>query len=448
MGHKLTLLVASGLVLALAHAPAVQAADLIIWWTKGINPEEDEALESIVDQWEQQTGKDAELSYYAGRDVSSKTIAALEAGSPPDLSFDFAYDLAFTPTWAYEGKLADVSDVIGPLEDKFQPAALDSVRLMNGETGERSYYAVPWTQMTPHVHYWKDLLEEAGFAPEDVPDGWNEFFAFWCDEVQPALREKGHRIYGLGLGTSAAANDPFFNIHIFLNAYGAEILDEDGNLQIDQPEVREKVVAAMEAFVEPSAEGCVPPDGVSWSGADDNLSFINKKNVVAFNPTLSIPTAQLKDNPENYYENMRTRSWPLSPDGEPTPVMVSFKQVLLFEDSPNKENAKDFLKLFLQPENLGPMLEGTLGRFFPTMPELYEDAFYSDPSDPHRYAMYQQLSQADNVPFLQSRNHLYAKVMAEGLWGKAMGRMLLDSWSAEEAVDELAARMKEIFAQS
>jgi multiple sugar transport system substrate-binding protein len=438
--------IAVALTLCLAQAAA--AADLVIWWTKGITPEEDEALAAVVAKWEEQSGKTAELSFYGTGDTDKKVIAALEAGAPPDISFDYSFDLAFSPTWAYQGRLADVGEVIAPIEDRFQTSALESVRMLNGETGERAYYALPWTQMTPHVHYWKDLLQEAGFSEDDIPNEWQPFFDFWCEQVQPALRDQGQRIYGLGLGTGTSSNDPFFNIHIFLNAFGAEILDQDGNLQIDDPEVRARVIQAVDSFVKPTQTGCVPPDAVNWGGADDNVSFLNRKNLVAFNPTLSIPASQLKDSPDNYYENMGTRPWPAGPDGKPTPAMVSVKQVLIFEDSPNKANALEFMALLLEPDNIGPMLKGSLGRFFPVMPALLDDPFYTDPADPHRNAMYRQFTETENLPFLQARNFLYAKVMAERLWGKAMGRILLDGWSTEDAVDELALRMKELLEAS
>jgi multiple sugar transport system substrate-binding protein len=244
-----------------------------------VTPEEDEALQRVVEQWEAASGKQADLSFYATGDTETKTIAALEAGSPPDITFDFAYDLAFSPTWAYEGKLADVSGVVGPIEGQFQEAALDSARMLNGQTGERAYYAIPWVQMTPHVHYWKDLLNEAGFDEADVPERWEEFFDFWCEQVQPALREKGHRIYGLGLGSSTSSNDPFFNVHIFLNAYGAEVVDDKGDLRINDPDIRAKVIQALDSYTRPIKAGrqrVVPqqeePGGVQPDALDPGLA--------------------------------------------------------------------------------------------------------------------------------------------------------------------------------
>ena len=36
---------------AVASVTTAQAADLVIWWTKGVTPEEDEALQRVVEQW-------------------------------------------------------------------------------------------------------------------------------------------------------------------------------------------------------------------------------------------------------------------------------------------------------------------------------------------------------------------------------------------------------------
>lgn len=429
----------------LATTGAVAAADLTIWWTKGTNPQEDEALKSVVSLWEKQTGKTAEVSFYATGDTEAKVVTALKAGSPPDLTFDFGYDLAYTPTWAYEGLLADVSDVIVPIQPQFQKGPFESAYLMNGKTGQRSYYAVPWVQMTPHVHYWKDLVEKAGFTEADVPKQWGAFFDFWCDKVQPALRAKGDRIYGIGQGASTSSNDPFFNVHLFLNAYGAQVVSPDGKLQIADPETRKKVIAALDSYVKPIQAKCSPPDSVSWNGVDDNVSFLNKKNVVVMNPTLSIPLSLQAKSPDVYRNDIRTVPWPDGPDGRPTPAMISVKQVLVFRDSPHIDNAKSFLKLLLKPENIGPMLKATGGRWMPVMPALIEDDFYMKTDDPHRAAMVRQFTQAQNVPFPQAYNRLYAKVMQEQLWQKAIGRIVIDGWTSDKAVDELTERMTKLF---
>ncbi len=318
--------------------------------------------------------------------------------------------------------------------------------MLNGKTNARAYYAIPWVQMSPNIHYWSDLLQQAGFKDTDVPREWEAFWSFWCDKVQPSLRSKGMRIYGIGQGSSTASNDPFFNVHIFLNAYGAQVIGADGKLRIAEPEMKKRVIQAIDSYVKPIKSQCSPPDAVNWNGVDDNVSFLNKKNLVAMNPTLSIPMSQLPANPDNYFKNMRTVPWPNQPDGKPTPTMVSVKQVLIFKQSANVENAKSFMRVLLKLENIGPMLKAMLGRFMPVMPALIDDPFYSDPADPHKSAMYRQFTETPTVPFPQAYNRNYAKVMAEQLWGKMLGRIVLDGWTSEKAIDEMIERMTKILA--
>ena len=50
------------LAVALVLAPlGARAADLVVWWEQGVQPQEDEAVREIVAAFEQKTGKQVEL---------------------------------------------------------------------------------------------------------------------------------------------------------------------------------------------------------------------------------------------------------------------------------------------------------------------------------------------------------------------------------------------------
>ena len=50
------------LAVAIVLAPlGARAADLVVWWEKGFNPEEDAAVREIIAAFEQKTGKQVEL---------------------------------------------------------------------------------------------------------------------------------------------------------------------------------------------------------------------------------------------------------------------------------------------------------------------------------------------------------------------------------------------------
>jgi ABC-type glycerol-3-phosphate transport system substrate-binding protein len=84
-----------------------RAADLLVWWEEGYNPEKDAAAREIIAAFEHKTGKRIELVQPAQDDVPAKTLAALAAGHPPDFLFGTLMDYYYAQ-WAYEGSLVDL----------------------------------------------------------------------------------------------------------------------------------------------------------------------------------------------------------------------------------------------------------------------------------------------------------------------------------------------------
>ena len=65
-------------------------------------------------------------------------------------------------------------------------------------------------RITHHIHVWQNLLERAGFSLADIPQDWEAFWSFWCDRVQPAVRQATGRddIWGVGLPMSVETATP------------------------------------------------------------------------------------------------------------------------------------------------------------------------------------------------------------------------------------------------
>jgi multiple sugar transport system substrate-binding protein len=74
----------------------------------------------------------------------------------------------------------------------------------------------------------------------NLPNQWDAFWAFWCDEVQRAVRGALGRddIWGVGLPMSAKASDTDDQFLQFQLAYGAPWLGTDRRPQFDDPAVR------------------------------------------------------------------------------------------------------------------------------------------------------------------------------------------------------------------
>jgi multiple sugar transport system substrate-binding protein len=250
-----------------------QGADLVVWWQKGFYSQEDAALREIVAAFEQETGKQVEVSFHVESELPAKIAAALEADQPPDLAFGFTLDV-YISEWAFDDRFVDLTETVGFFSDLFDPEALAWWVLLNQETGQRALYALPMGRTTNHVHVWKSLLEQAGFTVEDIPRAWDAFWSFWCDEVQPAVRRVAGRndIWGVGLIMSGQALETTFQFSQFLAAYDADYVTRDGKLVIDDPQVRQRLVKAIDSYTAIYRKGCTPPDSATWASGYDNNS--------------------------------------------------------------------------------------------------------------------------------------------------------------------------------
>src|SRR5512132_856924 len=107
-------------------APAIAQETLTVWWVKGFYKSEDDALLAAIRKFEDKTKVKIELSQYPVQDMIPKTVAALDAGTPPDVAYADVYDFQVTGKWAFDGKLEDITDVITPLKANFAPNTVET----------------------------------------------------------------------------------------------------------------------------------------------------------------------------------------------------------------------------------------------------------------------------------------------------------------------------------
>ena len=439
-----------------AAAPAAAQEKVVVWWVKGFYKSEDDALYEAIKKYEQKTGVKVELSQYAVQDGIPKTVAALDAGTPPDVAYIDVFDFQVTGKWAYDGKLEDLSDVLVPLKDKFLPNTLETTYLLNNKTGKRAYYAFPIKQQTMHINYWKDMLAEAGYKDSDIPGRWKDYWEFWCDKVQPAYRKKtGKRIFATGFPMGVDSSDSYFSFLTFMDAYNVKLVDDNGKLLVDDPKVRQGLIGALRDYTTPYAKGCTPPSSTSWKDPDNNVAFHNKTIIMTHNATISIPAkwfddmnnsqlnaAEREQAKKNYYDNIATSGFPTKPDGTPMKYRAAVKTGVVFTNSKNKKRAKEFVTFLLQDENLIPYVEGSLGRWYPvTKSGAARLSFWL--ADPHRTSVQRQFAAGTNT-FEFTKNYKFTILNNENVWAKAMNRVSSEKWPVEKAVDEMIARIKAV----
>jgi len=453
----------AGKLLAIASAAAafaftgaaVAQESLVVYWSKGFYPQEDKALDDVVEKFQKKTGVKVELSRYAPQEMIPKTVAALDSGTPPDIVYGDVFDFQVAGKWAFEGRLEDLSDILTPLKGKFLPNTVETTFMYNDKAKKRAYYAFPVKRQTMHIQYWKDMLADAGFKESDIPKTWKAYFDFWCGKAQEGYRKKtGKRIYSVGSPMGVDSSDSFYSFLTYMDAYNVKLVDDNGKLLVGQKNVRDGLIGALRDYTETIGKGCTPPSAINWKDPDNNVNFHNKTIMMTHNATISIASKWLDDSnnekltPEqraeakkNYTELIATAGFPNKPDGKPMQYRAAVKVGVVFANAKNKKRGKEFAAFLLEDENLTPYVEGALGRWYPVMKTAAERKYWTE--DPHRKVVHDQFS-AGTVTFEFTKNYKFTILNNENVWAKAMNRVVTDKWPVEKAVDEMIARIKEV----
>jgi multiple sugar transport system substrate-binding protein len=440
-------LLAATLVLAPLGA---RAADLVVWWEEGYYPEEDTAVRELVAAFERETGRQVELVLHAMDDLRNRTTAAVAAGNPPDFVFNQQAN-DYHARWAHEGRLVDLADAIAPFATQFERDALDRVTVLDATTGGRALHALPMGYATNHVHVWRSLLEQAGFTLADIPEQWEAFWSFWCEKVQPALRKATGRddLWGVGLSMSASGNDTETEFGQFVSAYEADYVTRDGRLVVDEPQVRDRLVKALDRYTAIRREGCTPPDALDWGSSGNNQAFLAQRVVMTPNPTLSIQNALKATRPEDYARNAVTLAWPGGAHGQPLAIYAGLQEAVVFHAGGHAATAKEFVRFLVGRGWLAHWLDFAGDRMLPPMPALLAQPFWLDPGEPHRMVSAMQfLTRPRAYDYVAvSGEWRHARVHEERVWARAVHRIVTEGLTPEQAADEAIARVKQLLSE-
>jgi multiple sugar transport system substrate-binding protein len=307
-------------------------------------------------------------------------------------------------------------------------------------------------RLSNHVHVWNSLLERAGFTLADIPQGWEAFWSFWCDRVQPAVRKAIGRedIWAVGLPMSVAATiDTELELTQFQLAYQASWLSRDRRVQVDDPAIRAGMIKALDAYTLIWRKGCTPPDAASWTNIGNNKAFLAQTVVMTANGSLSIPAALRTARPDDYYKNAATIDWPRAVNGEPLVLRGRVDRAAVFKVGGHGATAKQFVRFLAEGGWLAHYLDFAGDEVMPPMRKLVEQPFWLDPSDPHRMRAAIQMLTRTHLLDMNVRDHAWqlGPISDENVWGHAVHRVVTEGISPAQAVDEAIARIKQILAE-
>jgi multiple sugar transport system substrate-binding protein len=433
----------AGAALARPHLANAAAKTATVWWTQGFAQEEDIAFKKLVADYEKASGNTIDYSIVPYAPLRQKIVSAVTAGEVPDIFPNTPGEII--ALWAWEDKLVDLSDVVATQKHEYTETALLSAYCYNSVKKERSYYGAPYTQAGLTNHIWRSLVEKAGYKIGDLPKTWDAYYDFFKG-VQKKLVAQGTRhIYGIGFQLNSTGNDSNALFNYFITAYGGRnLVSKNGQLHLDDPQVKEAVTRALAYPTAAYKEGAVPPGAINWNDADDNNAFHAKQIVMDLDGTISTEVAIIANKED--YDDIVTTGLPLSNDGKPVASQVGSAFGLIPKGAKNIDVAKDFLKYLIQPEVDNQLLKTGLGRNLPAMKSIVE----RDPwwfADPHRKAYTEQILLGPTLPNFWTFNPAYAQVQNEHVWAVAWADIIQKGMAPEAARDKAFKRVAEIFAK-
>lgn len=408
-----------------------------VWWNSGFYDSEDEAVKAVAQDFEKQSGYTVDLQFYSTKDIPTKEQSAITAGVLPDVVMA---ENGNTATYAYQGHLADVSSVVDSQE--FTDGAKKAVSLYDSEKGKVGTLAVPINQFTVPMFYWKDMLEAAGSDPSSIPNDWDGFWKYF-EDAQGAYRNKtGKKAYAVGWPMSTSAGDTHYDTMMAMLAFNALVLDDQGRLQAEK--VKANIAKALSFLAGLYTGGWTPKDVVNWDDSGNNTAFSNKTVILTPNGSLSIPGA-VKDKDKKAWANIVTQPFPNKPDGSgPVPALARIHNAVVFKKSPNQQGGIDFLKYFVEPANTLKYLKGGHGRWHPVQTKLLADPYFAKSDDPNIATATKMLTGPTHAGWLDI-SVAYSHAALQGMWGKALGMIVLQGKSADDGTEFAIQQLTQTF---
>jgi multiple sugar transport system substrate-binding protein len=251
MKHRGFLMIMILALLVLSAVPLAAQDITMTFWVRAVNP----LIQTLVDEWNATHDNQIELTEIPPDEFVTKFAAAIAGGEAPDI---VGIDLIYTPAFAAEGQLVDITDKVEvlPFLDDLSPA---HVAL---GTYEGSNYAVPFAAEGSFLIYNRGLFEEAGLDPDSPPTNWDEIL-----EAARAITALGDDTYGYYFSGSCAGCNAFTFLPLIW-ASGGDVLSADySEPTLDDPMVR----AALDFYRTMWEEGLIP----EGAEIDSGENFVN-----------------------------------------------------------------------------------------------------------------------------------------------------------------------------
>jgi multiple sugar transport system substrate-binding protein len=206
---------AVGLTAPFLNIRAARARDakLVFWLQPNFNKVADDLLVTQTMEYARQKGlskNDVQIETVPGGEISKRMAAALEVGSPPDVTRANEPDLT---KWGADGHLSDVTAIVN--EMKAQKGGINEASLP-GSMYHGALRGVPMGIAANAAHVRADKFKEASY--DGLPATWDAFI-----EAGRKITKPPFYAYGMALGMTPS--DSLGDVMSVAAAYGGSLID-------------------------------------------------------------------------------------------------------------------------------------------------------------------------------------------------------------------------------
>ncbi|MBB4933132.1 N,N'-diacetylchitobiose transport system substrate-binding protein [Lipingzhangella halophila] len=380
-----------------------------VWIMQGTNPDATAYFEDIADQFEEETGVEANIEFQDWADAHDQFVTAMAGDTAPDVA---EVGTTWTPEFAAAGGLVDITDQVGDT-DRFVDALAEA-----GELDGRMY-GMPWYAGVRSVVYRTDVFEELDL---EEPGNWDEL-----REVATTIADERDDMAAFPVAGGATQQ-----MLPFIWGNGGELAtEEDGTWSsgLASAEAREGIEFYTNLDLE---DGTSTAGAATWDEADLQDNFIDG-NVAMMISGSWTPSAILEGNPDLEGD---IGAFPIpGRDGGISPAFLGGSHLAVM-DGADEEAAGSFIELLTEEENLRRWAEEST--YFPGVQEQLDP--YTESDDPLVRPFAEQMSEGGaTVPVSEN----WGKVEGDETLTTMLQSVLDERATVDEATEEAATAVDE-----
>jgi len=367
-------------------------------------------------------------------DFLSKMQAAVQAGNPPDLTYHTNISIA---QMHLLDLLEDVTDVVEEAISRYG-------NIMPGSSFEEfgqfdgQWKAIPFLSNTTGYFIRNDMLEAAGYDPDDPLVTWDE-----RRDAALAMSNPDEEFWGWGLTPNQSGDGHGFLVSV-INSFGGSFTDETGlKVTFNSPETLAAVEWLTQVYTDPMYAPMLPPGILSWTDISNNEAYL--AGTIGYTHNAFSVYGQMKAEDSPYFANTRILRVPEGPSGMRMDA-GGRGWLTIHRNAPNVDAAKELALSLLDPDNFVPMSALSAGFLMPAYEDLWTEELLE--ADPNFQTIKDIVSIED--PFIGNSwpaqpNAAIDAIQAAAIPEQMMANITSGRMTPEEALEEAHNQIVDIF---